>query len=200
MLGQAPPGYHQGVEAQNRQGRYDSFMGAADAGRQLGAARDAQADAMGMYRDAALGQGPSVAQAQLQAQGEQDARRQMQMQAAARGGNMAGQMRAATMAGAAQAQQTRDSLAALRAQEQAAAMQGYAGMADAQAQQAMQQQMQYEQLGLGYAGQQMGYDMHLRDAAAQSRRDRFGRRMQVYGATKDAAGTVLSVLGGGGMV
>jgi hypothetical protein len=113
---------------------------------------------------------------------------------------MAGQMRAATMAGAAQTQQTRDSLAALRAQEQAAAMQGYAALGNAQAQQALQEQMAYEQLGLGYAGQQMGYDQHLRDAAAQSRRDRFGRRMQVYGAAKDAAGTVLSVLGGGGMV
>lgn len=196
MLGQAPPGYHQGVEAQNRQGRYDSFMGAADAGRQLGAARDAQADAMGMYRNAALGQGPSVAQAQLQAQGEQDARRQMQMQAAARGGNMAGQMRAATMAGAAQAQQTRDSLAALRAQEQAAAMQGYASMADAQARQALQEQMAYEQLGLGYSGQQMGYDQHLRQQALMGKNAQFGRRMQGLNMGATMAGQFTKALGG----
>lgn len=106
----------------------------ADEARGLGmSSRGSQADALAMYRAAALGQGPSAAQAQLQAGLDAANRQQMSMAASARGGGLArsaamrGAMANAGDQGLAAAQQA----AILRAQEQQAGMQGFAGLGSA---------------------------------------------------------------------
>lgn len=114
------------------------------AGERYAEALGSQQDAMGLYRSMAMGEGPSVAQQQMQAMGDRNMAQQMQLQAMGRGGNVAQQARAATLAGMATQADTRQQLGALRAQEQQAAMSGYAGLASQQAQQQLQQQAMYE--------------------------------------------------------
>ncbi len=177
--------------------------GSESAGGDYGMAQGAQYDALGMYRDQAMGNGPSVAQAQLQSTGDRDMARQMQMQATGRGGNLQATQRAATTAGAAQAQQTRDSLAALRAQEQQQAMAGYAGLGSQMAGQSLQQQAMYEQqLGAANAAQLQGsiqYDLGRREIAAQRARDRTDRNLKwAKFGTKALGSFVGSFFGRGG--
>ena len=198
MLGQGPPPptYFGNVLQTQMAGGRRAYEGANAAGTTLGSVQDDQQAALGMYANAAAGNGPSVAQAQLQAQGEADQRQAMRMAAGARGGNMAGQYRGAMLGAQAQQNATREQLATLRAQEQQAAMQGYASLGNAQAAQAMQQQMQYEQLGLGYAGQSMEYDMHRRQQALAGKNARFARGTQIYDRGVNMAGNLLGAVGG----
>jgi hypothetical protein len=69
-------------------------------------------------------------------------------------------------------------------------------MADAQARQAMQQQLAYEQLGMQAAGQQMSYDQHLRQQALLGKNARFNRGLQMYDRGTNLAGSLMGALGG----
>lgn len=124
-------------------------------------ARDAQTGALGMYQDAAMGRGPSAAQAQLRMGLDQSLAAQASMAASARGGalarsglQLAGVNNAAAMQGQAAGQ-----AAMLRAQEQQAGMAGYANMANAlrgvdQQQMMAQAQMEADQRARNDAYQQ----------------------------------------------
>lgn len=130
----------------------------ADAARQNAlAARGDQAGAVALYRNAAMGNGPSAAQSQFQQGLDASLRAQQSIAAGARGGAMArSAARSEAAANAGDMSARASSLAAqLRAQEMQAAMQGYAGSAAqlrgtdlaAQGQEAQQAQFQ--------AGQQL---------------------------------------------
>lgn len=106
-----------------------------------------QGGALGMYRDAAQGNGPSAAQAQLQSGLDQSIAAQQSAAASTRGGfGLANAQHNAAM-NAGQLQGTAANNAAqLRAQEQQAGMAGYAGLANTiQAQQAANAQFQAQQ-------------------------------------------------------
>jgi hypothetical protein len=98
---------------------------------QANRARGSQTDALGMYRNAALGQGPSAAQAQLQQGLDRGLASNLALANSARGGALAlaqgrlaatGQNANMVVGNAAQAAQ-------LRAQEQQQGLAGYAGLA-----------------------------------------------------------------------
>lgn len=102
----------------------------------------AQANALEMYRQQALGLGPSVAQQQMQQGLGQSQRAALAMAAQGRGGNIAGMQQAALNAGSGLAAGVNQQASLLRAQEQQAAMQGYAGLGS----QLYQQGFNYDQL------------------------------------------------------
>lgn len=97
-----------------------------------------QANALGMYGAAAAGNGPSAAQAQLQAGLQQSIQAQQAEAASARGGfGLANAQHDAMVNSGQLAGNAANASAQLRAQEQQAGMAGYAGLAStAQAQQA----------------------------------------------------------------
>lgn len=114
--------------AQGRGPNYDAMGGSYnDLGLQ---ARNSQQDALGMYRNAAMGLGPSAAQSQFQQGLDASGRQAMSMAAGARGGPMAraAAMRMGMQQSAGMNQMGAAQAAQLRAQEQQAAMQGYAGL------------------------------------------------------------------------
>jgi len=149
---------------------------------QMGAgARQEQANALGLYRDAAAGRGPSAAASQFQQNLDASNRQQMSMAASARGGGLAraaAQRQAMANAGDMTLQAGAQS-AQLRAQEQQAAMQGYAGLGSqmrGQDYQAMGQQAQMAQAQAGLGLQSRA----LNDSHEQFYR---GQEMQVGAAT-----------------
>ena len=145
---------------------------AANADRQNAALARAQQDqALGLQRDAALGNAPSVAQMQMQAGQDQAMRGQEAMRASARGASgvaMADYGAAANIA--ATQQQTTQQMGTLRAQEMAQARDAYmqgatgmrgmdysaaqqaAGMAQFQTEQQMRQRQMNDQRELGMYG------------------------------------------------
>lgn len=108
-----------------------------------------------MYRDAAMGNGPSVAEQQMKAGADQAVANQMAMQAQGRGGNLGANMRAAGQAGVGMQMQNNQQAAQLRAAEQQAAMQGFAGLGSTMADQGLQQQL----AGQGFAGDIYGQQL-----------------------------------------
>lgn len=118
--------------------------GASQYGDQYGQALQSQGSALGLLHGAAMGQGPSVAQTQLQQSTDAAIAAQLGAQAAGRGGNMAQIGRQASAVGAGQQMAANQQLATLRAQEMMAAQQAFADQANAQAQLAQAGQMGYE--------------------------------------------------------
>lgn len=133
-----------------------AFQGAAgQGGAALAGARGMQGDTFGMYRDMAMGNGPSLAQAQLAQQNASNVANQQAMAAQGGGGNLAAMQRQAGAAGAAGAMAGQQQLAQLQAQEQQAALAGMGGMANTMAGQGLQQQG----MGLGLMGQAHGQQL-----------------------------------------
>lgn len=213
------------AQAQTRGGPFTDYQQASQA-RGLGlAARGAQGDALGMYRDAANGVGPSVAQAQLQRGSDAAAAQAQSLAASARGSGV--QRGAATLAGIQAAsgatQNAAADAAALRAQEIQQARAGYAGLAgqmrsgDAalQGQDAQQAQFQTEaalrQRGLNDAQTSAAWQMgaHASDQDQEGRiRYQTGQAGNALNANKansentqaivhDAAGLVQGAVGAG---
>src|SRR5690606_36067945 len=142
--------------------------GAAD---RAAAGLGAQQDALGMYRQAALGQGPSVAELQMRQGGDQAIANAQTIAAQGRSGNLGASMRQGGQAGAAIGMQTNQQAAQLRAQEQQAGMQGYAGLGTQLQNQALQEQLAYGGFGnqQQLQAQQLGtqYDLARRDLELQ---------------------------------
>ncbi len=187
-----------GIDAE--MGQFD-FAGHADASRSPGLA--GQLDAMGMYRQGALGQAPSAAQMAWQQQAQQNATNALGLAARGRGGNIAGQMGQAMAGNAYANQQTNQGMAQLRAQEQQAAQAGYAGMAN----QLYGQGFGYDQLAqqsraqaadntLGWYSAERGMDLQQDAFQHQRQMDRFNMGMS---AAKTVAGAVGGAMGGGMM-
>jgi hypothetical protein len=117
--------------------------GAADYGR------EGMQEAMGMYRDMAAGNGPSVAEQQLQRGADQAIVNQTAMQAGGTAGNLGSAMRGASAAGAGMGMQANAEAAQLRAAEQQQAMAGLGGLSQAYTQGGLAQQ----QGAMGLQGQ-----------------------------------------------
>jgi hypothetical protein len=162
----------QGAAADARQAPLADYS-RADYARGLGLdARAQQAGAVDLYRAAALGQGPSAAQAALRRGADESAAQAMALAAGARGSGA--QRAAAQMQGIQAASQATQRIAAdaaaLRAQEQQAAMAGYlsgaagmrsgdtalqgqdAAMAQWQAQQELASRQQNDARAMAYEG------------------------------------------------
>lgn len=122
------------------------------------ASRADQADAMSLYRSAAMGNGPSAAQATFNAANNAAMRQQLGMAAGARGGGLAqmAAQRSAMMNQGQMAGQAAQQAAILRAQEMQAAMAGYSGaatnMRGMDQQLAMDQRRLNDALAMGYEG------------------------------------------------
>lgn len=167
-IGQFQGQYGQGVGLQN-QARMDQRGGLA-----------MTADAANMYRQMAMGQGPSLAQQQLQQGLQQAQAQQASMAAGARGGgaNLAAAQMAASSQMGQQSAMANQQAAQIRAQEQIAAMQGYGGLAGQYGQQAGAMRGQ----DLGYAGMaQSGMGMQQQEALAYERM-RQGQQLAELGA------------------
>lgn len=162
----------------------------------LNTGRGQAQDAMGMSRAAAMGEGPSVAQAQLQAGRQAGLVDQMGMMAQQQGTGLAAQQRQASGMGAANQMGLARDTASLRANEIAQARGEYAAQAQAQQQMGLQQHlagqgMQQQALGQQYDGQ-MGYQLATRD---QDMKALEGRRNYVRGIVGDAVGGVTGIAG-----
>lgn len=183
----------------------------ADLARALGMqARGEQSTAVGLYRDAATGRGPSAAQNQFQSGLDASIRAQQSSAASARGGGvaMAAAQRAAMQnAGQIQAQGASEA-AQLRAREMQAAMAGYAqassqqrgqdvGLQDQEAKQAsaqatlrLQSRGQNDQVGLAYEGMGQsvtGQEMSGNLAFEADKRARYNAEMGYAQTSADRA-------------
>lgn len=155
-------------------------------------ARQAQVNALNLYGNAAVGNGPSAAQAQLQQGLDASNRQQMSMAASARGGGMAraAAMRGAMMNAGDMGLQASQQAAQLRAKEMQDAMAGYAGvagnirgqdygaagmradMANNQANFGLQSRAQNDQASQFYQGQAMGVGGNMTSLAVQREQER----------------------------
>lgn len=185
------------MQNQGARGALGDRMAQADYGN----AQTAQRGALGMYQDAAAGNGPSAAQSMLQHAGDQNRANAMAMAGMSRGGNIAGQAQAAQVAAMAANAQTQQQAAQLRAQEQQAAMQGYGQLGMGMGDQALQQQAMSQQMMQGAMGMQLQDDIARREAAQRAREWRTQRNMGWADFGMNAAGTALEAfgLGGGGI-
>ena len=147
-------------------------------GARSNAANAAQLGALGMYQDAADGNAPSVAQAQLAQQSEQNIAGQMAMMNAGRGGNIGATAQQATQAGTAAQANTNQQMAMLRASEIDAARAGLAGMANTMQGQALQQQLGYAGLAANRQGQVDSISAQLAAAEAQAEQNRVNSNRQ----------------------
>jgi len=185
----------QGVNTNIRNQGLGAMQGGQMAGVEYEQARRSQEGALGMYRDAAMGQGPSQAQALMQAQGDRNMAQQMQMAAGGRSGNVAAQAQAAQAAGLAAQHDTRQQLGAMAAQEQQAGMAGYAGLGTQMAGQAQAMQQAQMQQQMGLLGIQSGYDQHLRDASQRGREYQTQRNQGWAQFGTETGGSVLQAIG-----
>lgn len=150
-------------------------------GAQAGRAGGQYQDAFGALGDAkagfdalAAGEGPSLAQAQLEAQSGRNIAAQMALAGQARGGNMAGMSQAAAATGTGMALQTNQQMAELRANEQLGAMQAGAGLAGQMAGMSSDRELGMMGMGQQAFGAQVAGDMAWRLAqqeAAQRKRE-----------------------------
>jgi hypothetical protein len=108
------------------------------------------------YTDILEGRGPSVAEQQMRAGMDRNIQAQMGLAAQARGGNLAAMQAGAAQAGAGMMMGVNQQAASLRAQEQAAALQGFTGLQNTMAQQALAQRMGLEQLAQQRYGTDVG--------------------------------------------
>lgn len=170
---------------QRAQGDYEGALGS-------------QQDALGLYRDAAMGQGPSAAGSMLQQGSEQAMANAQALASQGRGGNLQASNQAAVTAGLAASNQAAHAAAQQRAMEQQAAMQGYAGLGSTMAGQALQQQGMYGQQMQGQLGLQISDDQHRRMMDLEGRKYRTDRNMGWAGFGTNVAGSVLEGIFGGG--
>jgi hypothetical protein len=149
----------------------------------------------------AAGQGPSLAQSQLQQGMNQAQQAAVQSSLAARGGNAAGGQAAAMQAATAFGGQAAVQSAQLAQQEQIAAMQAQAGMANQMAGQGLQGQMGMEGLYQGNLGAQYQGDIDYRLGSRNARaNERMGHNQRIrsnvgagtMGLAGDSSGGVLS--------
>lgn len=193
--------YHAGMSRDPRVNIQNQGFGALQGGqRALGDYERAQQDqrgALGMYEQAAMGQGPSAAQSMLQQGHERAMANSAALAHQSRGGNMAGAHRdalAAQHAGAAQASHAATQQAAM---EQQAAMQGYAGMSNAMAGQALGQEQAYMGQQNAMLGMQLSDDQHRRQQALAAKQYRTGRNMGwAQFGTETGMGVLEGVFGG----
>ena len=144
----------------------------------------AQATALGSRLQQQMnGQGPSLAQTQLGQARDEMMRSQLAMGASGRGANMALANRAAAQGAAKIGMQAGRDSALLRAQEQLAAQQQYAGLINAQRQMSMQEQLGQLQASTAYENK-MG-DVGSAEAA---------NRQKAYGGVMTAVGGLISAV------
>ncbi len=179
------------VNLQNQGQR--AIYGMQGAGQDYESALGSQQDALGLYRDAAMGQGPSAAGSMLQQGSEQAMANAQALASQGRGGNLQASNQAAVNAGLAASNQAAHAAAQQRAMEQQAAMQGYAGLGSTMAGQALQQQGMYGQQMQGQLGLQISDDQHRRQMALEGRKFKHGKNM---GWAQFGTGIGLGVLEG----
>lgn len=155
---------------------------AAERMRQLGAQSGApglaaQGSALQLMGRTASGQGPSVAQQQMQQAQNRNMAQSMALVGMGRGGNLAGAQQQALGAQAGLGAQSVRDLSLMRAQEQLAAQQAYAQQANAMA----GQQMGYEQLAQQgvIAGGQQNIDWQLGKGALDLEREKFQNQQRM---------------------
>lgn len=141
----------------------------AELGQMADGAGGQYRDAFGALGDAktgfdalAAGEGPSLAQAQLEAQSGRNIAAQMALAGQARGGNLSAMTNQAQATGVGMAMQTNQQLAELRAEEQLAAMQASAGLAGQMAGMSSDRQMGMMGMGQQALGAQADRDMAWR--------------------------------------
>jgi hypothetical protein len=170
-------------------------------GSQYGGALQQQQQMYNQFGAMAAGQGPSLAQSQLQQGMNQAQQAAVQSALAARGGNAAGGQAAAMQAATAFGGQAAVQSAQLAQQEQIAAMQAQAGMANQMAGQGLQGQMGMEGLYQGNLGAQYQGDIDYRLGSRNARaNERMGHNQRIrgnvgaatLGAAGDSSGGVLS--------
>jgi len=180
-----------GLDPQAGQGNY---AGVAQANRNAGFS--GQGQAMDMYRRQAMGQGPSIAQAQLRNQSQRNMTDALALSARSRGGNISGMASQVLGANAYAQAQTNQQAAMLRAQEQQAAMQGYAGMAN----QLAGQGLAYDQLGtqasLGASQNALGWYSADRGMDMQAQENDRAFAMGLYDRGADLAKSIAGGAGG----
>lgn len=180
-----------GAEQAANAEKLDALAGAA--GRQYEGAYGALGDAKARFDALAAGQGPSVAQAQLEAASGRNIAAQMALAGQARGGNLAQMANQAQATGAGMAMQTQQQLAELRAEEQLAAMNASAGLAGQMAGMANDRQM--GTLGMGQqamgaqADRAMAWGMAQQDQAQRRRESNLGFGLGLLEAGTGLAGT-----------
>lgn len=179
------PDKNTGFEYRNRAGAADEDinryrgLGEEAANRKIKAdydqanqTRGYQGEALGLYRDAAMGKGPSAAQAQFQGSLDQSLRAGQATANSARGGalGLAQARLAAAREGGEMLSDATSKAAALRAQEMQAAMGGYAG------------------LGTQMRGQDEGRSMYNADLALRDRTTNDQARIAYEGLGQGVAG------------
>jgi hypothetical protein len=159
------------VSAPTHQGMLPAQQQAASAQQAYGLGRAAQRDVYGQMSASAQGQGPSLAQAQAAQASQQNLVNQMQQTAMGRGGSMAAQARQAQGMGSAAAMGLAQQQAQLAMQEQQAAQAAQAQQANLMAGMDLQQLMAAQQAQQGVASQmyagQMQVDLANRQAAME---------------------------------
>lgn len=144
-------------------------------GQDYQAALGQQGQMFDQYGQMAAGQGPSLAQAQLQEGMGMASQAATQQMLNARGGNAAGAQMAGATIGASMGGQAAMASAALRQQEQLAAMQQQAALANQMAGQGLQGQMGMEQLYQGALGQQLDANLAGRQLRNEGQMQRLER-------------------------
>lgn len=156
----------------------------------------AQLEALGMYRNGALGNGESVAQRMLNQQTSANARGGLQMAAQGRGGNLAGMQQQAMAQTAGAQAQAAGQAATLRAQEMQANQAAYAGLAS----QMYGQGFAYDQLGAqtGLAANQQTIDWQMgkRQLDMQADQNKFARNMGIVNGVIGGVSAIGDVVGG----
>lgn len=156
----------------------------------------AQQDALSMFRQGAMGQGPSVAQQMLAQQSQQAQRQNMAMMQGARGGNLAGAYQQALGANSGQQAMLGQNAAILRAQEQLAAQQAYAGLGT----QLYGQGMGYDQMAINHLNQgaqnAINWNLGQRGMDLQAQQQRFGQGAELAKTIMGGASAVGQMIGG----
>lgn len=182
-----------GAEADDN-AAFQRLQGVADQGLALGMdARGQQQAAYDQYAGLASGQGPSLAQAQLQQATDRGIAATQAAMAQGRGGNLAAMASQAVNAGAAQQMAANQQAAMLRAQEQQAALAGMAGLAGQMRSQDQSLGLAYEQGLQNALGQQYSGDMQYGLAQQQMEME---RRRQNKQLASDITGAALGAIGG----
>ncbi len=190
--------------AQGREGvQYDPSIQQGYQG--LATGQGPMGDSTALWQNAAHGNGPSAAQAQLQAGNDAAMHAQMSMAASARGGSLAASaaQRHAMDNSATLGQQTANQAAMLRAQEMQAAMGGYsqaqqaglAGMAGAAGQQAQlsaQQRALNDQASMHYSDLQAQQVAAKYGLGAANQTNIQGLQQQSYGNTQGLMGNQMA--------
>jgi hypothetical protein len=179
--------------ADEQQANVQQLGGQANqAGGQYQDAYGALGDAKAGFDALAAGEGPSLAQAQLEAQSGKNIAAQMALAGQARGGNLNAVTQGAQATGAGMMLQTNQQLAEQRMAEQLAAMNASAGMAGQMAGMSSDRQLGMMGMGQQALGQQVSNDMAWKLAMLDDRR-RQQEGNRAFGL--NAAGLGLEVAG-----